>query len=226
MGASNPQGHFGAVCTRPWHLTPATPVHPVRLVPCTGHGLYATAWLNRNRVEARPPPAWQSIGGGLAGEPQYPDSDAIGGCRVGPLTWPVATPTPAEQVGAKAMDDKQPQQTADQTAVRIVPAPDHARPELDYLEPVRTGEARQFVSRYQEALEMAATLRTSLRRAGVISGDSDVHPLLSDQGEPVLHVELTLEGKARLEQLLEHMARSSPPSGRTESRPPPTWDSG
>jgi hypothetical protein len=99
------------------------------------------------------------------------------------------------------------------TPVQIVRMSTADAPALDYLRSVPPGDARRIMSAYQQAVEMAGTLRVGLLRVGVIVEGADVDALLSDEGSPVVRIELTPEGMALFQRILARMATPLPPPG-------------
>jgi hypothetical protein len=99
------------------------------------------------------------------------------------------------------------------TPVQIVRMSAADAPELDYLRSVPPSAARRIMSAYQQAVEMAGTLRVALLRVGVIVEDADVDALLSDEGSPVVRIDLTPEGMSLFQRILARIATPQPPPG-------------
>ena len=103
---------------------------------------------------------------------------------------------------------------SDRTLVRIVRVANMDALDLAYIRSVPTADARRIVSAYRQAEKMAADVRSALVQAGVITDDRAVDALLNDEGNVVLRVELTPEGMARFERILDRMAAPAA-GGRT-----------
>jgi hypothetical protein len=110
--------------------------------------------------------------------------------------------------GGYAMNDEH-IELSDRTLVRVVRVASMDALDLAYIRAVPTDDARRIVSAYQQAEKMAADLRSALVQAGVITDNRAVDALLNDAGNVVLRVELSPEGMARFERILDRMAAPS-----------------